>query len=49
MEQALPEGVVQGWEGALVKEEWVAAGCEERSLELDPVGIVFAPIVGLRW
>ena len=46
MEQDLPEGVAQGQEEALVKEGWVEAKWEERALEPDPVGIVFAPIVG---
>jgi len=45
MEQALPEGVVQGQEGVSVKEEWVEAGWEERALEPGPVGIVSAPVV----
>jgi len=49
MEQALPEEVVQGQEGASVKEEWVGVGWEEHALEPDPVGIVSVPIVGQRW
>ena len=46
MEQDLPEGVVQGQEGALVKEERVEVEWEGRALEPDPAGIVSVPIVG---
>jgi len=49
MEQALPEGVDQGEEEASVKEEWVEVGWVERALELDPVGVVSAPIVGQKF
>ena len=49
MEQALPGGVVQGQEGASVKEGWVEAGWEERALEPDPAEIVSAPIVGRKF
>ena len=43
MEQALPEGAVQGQEEVSVK--GVRVGWEERALEPDPVGIVSAPVV----
>ena len=46
MEQALLVEVAQGQEEASVKEAWVEVGWEERALELGPVGIVSAPIVG---
>ena len=46
MEQDLPEGVAQGREEALVKEEGVEVECEEHVPELDLSGIVSAPIVG---
>jgi len=46
MEQDLPEGTVQGQEEVLSKGAKVGVGWAERALELDPVGIVFAPIVG---
>ena len=45
MEQALLGEVAQEQEGALVKEEWVEVGWEERALEPGPAGIVSAPIV----
>jgi hypothetical protein len=46
MEQDLPEGVAQGREEVPAKGEWAEVGWEERAPELDPVGIVSAPIVG---
>jgi len=46
MEQALLEGVAQGREEVSAKGERVKVRWEERALEPDPVGIVFAPIVG---
>jgi len=45
MEQALPEGAVQGQEEVSVKGARVRVGWEERTLEPDPVGIVSAPVV----
>lgn len=45
MEQALPEGAVQGQEEASVKEEGVEVEWEERVPEPGPVGIVSVPIV----
>ena len=45
MEQDLPEGAVQGQEEVLAKGVRVGVGWEERALELDPVGIVSAPVV----
>jgi len=46
MEQGLPEGAAQGQEGVSDKGEAVEVEWEEHALELDPVGIVSAPIVG---
>ena len=46
MERDLPVEVAQGQEEASVKEGWVEVEWEERALELDPVGVVFVPIVG---
>ena len=46
MEQALLRGVAQGQEEASVKGGWVEAEWEECALELGPVGVVSAPIVG---
>ena len=45
MEQALPEGVVEGQEEASVKEEGVEVEWEEHALEPGPAGVVSAPIV----